>query len=148
MRSRARTPEAYLAYVPAERQQLIRALRLTILENLDDSLHEIMAFGAIAYTVPLARYPLTYDGKPLRAFALSDHQDFSAVDLTGIHEDEGKLQWFVDTWTATGTRLDMDDTILRFSKLEDVAFEVLGQVVAAVTADDLVAAHEAKYGPI
>jgi hypothetical protein len=144
-RSDAATPEHYLAELPEDRRELVERVRSTILERLPEGFVETMSFGMLGYVVPLARYPDTYNGEPLAVVALANQKRYVAVYLSGIYGDEAQRDWFVGAWTATGTKLDMGKSCVRFSKLDDVALDVLGDAVARVTPDDLIAAHDAAH---
>jgi hypothetical protein len=92
--------------------------------------------------VPLADFPDTYNGEPLGVVALANQKQHVAVYLMGIYGDEDERTWFVDAWTATGTRLDMGTSCVRFKRIDDVALDVLGEAVARVSPEQMIAAHE------
>jgi Domain of unknown function (DU1801) len=140
--SRASTPEEYLAELPADRAAIVRAVRSTILDHLPAGFEETITFGMIGYVVPLERYPDTYNGQPLSAITLANQKNHVAIYLMGIYADDHERAWFIDAWKATGTRLDMGKSCVRFRALDDVAFEVLGQAVARVTPERLMRAHD------
>ena len=71
MRSEAATVEAYLLELPADRRAAISELRKVIRGNLPKGYVEAMNWGMIAYEVPLAINPKTYNGKPLMYAALA-----------------------------------------------------------------------------
>lgn len=101
-----------------------------------------MTFGMLGYVVPLDRYPDTYNGQPLSVITLANQKNHVAVHLMGIYANEDQREWFIDAWKATGKKLDMGKSCVRFRRLDDVAFGVLGQAVARVTPDELIRAHE------
>jgi hypothetical protein len=65
MKSDAPTVDAYLASLPDDRRAAIAAVRAVIVENLAPGFDEGMEYGMIGYSVPLERYPDTYNGEPL-----------------------------------------------------------------------------------
>lgn len=101
-----------------------------------------MVYGMIGYVVPLDRYPDTYNGQPLAAITLANQKNHVAVYLTGIYDDEDQRNWFVDAWKATGKRLDMGKSCVRFKSIDDVSFEVLAQAVTRMTPDALIRADQ------
>lgn len=139
--SRASTPEEYLAELPDDRRSLVQAVRSTIVEHLPDGFEETMTFGMLGYVVPLDRYPDTYNGQPLSVITLANQKNHVAVYLTGIYARDDRRQWFIDAWKSTGARLDMGKSCVRFKRLDDVEFGVLGRAVARVTPDELIRAH-------
>ena len=64
MKSKAETVGQYLEELTPERREAVSAVRDVILANLPEGYEEMMDFGMIAYVVPLARYPKTYNGHP------------------------------------------------------------------------------------
>ncbi len=61
MQSQARTVDAYLAELPADRRAALAAVRKVILENLDKSEYEEgMTYGMIGYYVPQRIFPEGY----------------------------------------------------------------------------------------
>ena len=124
MHSDAKTPEDYVAELPESRFEAITELRQTILDNLPDGYTEGINFGMITYEVPLEVYPDTYNGKPLMYAALASQKNHFAVYLSGIYQDDGRRDGFLEAYKDTGKRLDVGQSCVRFRKIEDVPFEV------------------------
>jgi hypothetical protein len=61
----AKTVTEYLAALPPERQAVVKQLRSFVKKHLPKGYKEQIGFGAIAYAVPLAKLPDTYNGQPL-----------------------------------------------------------------------------------
>jgi hypothetical protein len=139
--SNASTPEQYLAELPEDRRPIVEAVRSAIVDHLPDGFEETVSYGMVSYVVPLERFPDTYNGQPLGVVSLANQKNHVAVYLMGVYADEAQRAWFVDAWKATGKKLDMGKSCVRFTKLDDVALDVLGEAVARVTPDDLIAAH-------
>lgn len=139
MKSDAKTPEDYIADLPEDRFEAITELRHTILDNLPDGYEEGMNFGMITYEVPLDVYPDTYNGKPLMYAALASQKNHFAVYLSGIYQDDGRRDRFLDSYRQTGKKLDVGQSCVRFKKIEDVPFDVIGDAIAAVPMEEFVA---------
>jgi hypothetical protein len=146
VRSAATTPAQYLEELPEDRRELVETVRRTILDNLPDGYEETMTFGMLGYVVPLEVFPDTYNGEPVGAVALANQKRYVAVYLMGVYGDEAERRWFVDAWEATGRKLDMGKSCVRFRKLDDVALDVLGEAVARVLPEQIIAAHEKAHG--
>lgn len=63
--STAKTVAAYLAELPPERRAVVSAVRDAVNAHLPPGYEEAMAFGMIGWSVPLSRYPDTYNQQPL-----------------------------------------------------------------------------------
>ncbi len=127
MQSNAKTVEDYIAELPEARHEAITELRETILENLPGGYQESMNFGMITYEVPLETYPDTYNGKPLMYAALASQKNHFAVYLSGIYQDSDRRDDFLDAYEATGKRLDVGQSCVRFRKIADVPFDVIAR---------------------
>ena len=130
MRSEAATVDEYLAGLPEERREAIGTVRDVILSNLPAGYEEAMRWGMIAYEVPLAVQPDTYNGQPLMYAALASQKNHMAVYLTGVYADDQARESFLDAYRATGKRLDMGKSCIRFRKLEHLPLEVIGEAVS------------------
>lgn len=129
MRSDAATVDEYLAGLPEERREAIGTVRDVILSNLPEGYEEAMRWGMIAYEVPLAVQPDTYNGQPLMYAALASQKNHMAVYLTGVYADDRARESFLEAYRATGKRLDMGKSCIRFRKLEHLPLEVIGEAV-------------------
>lgn len=147
MRSEAKTVDAYLAQLPEDRRAAISAVREVILENLPDGYEESMNWGMIAYEVPLSTYPDTYNGQPLAYAALASQKNHMAVYLSGIYMDEKAREKFERDYRATGKRIDVGKSCVRFRKLEDLPLPVIGEAIAYLPADEFVERVKAVHLP-
>ena len=143
MRSEATTVEGYLAELPADRREAIEAVREVILENLPDGYVETMNWGMIAYEVPLEVYPGTYNRQPLAFAALASQKNHMAVYLTGIYISDEAREEFEAAYRATGKRFDVGKSCVRFRKLGDLPLDLIGETVASLPVDRLIARVEA-----
>ncbi len=142
MRSDADTVEEYLAALPDDRRLAIGAVRDVVLEHLPKGFEEAMQHGAISYVVPLSRHPETYNGEALALASLANQKRYMALYLLGVYGEEGAQEPLRARWEATGRKLDMGKSCLRFKKLDDLALDIVGAVIASSSVDDLIAAHE------
>ena len=138
----ASTVAQYLAALPADRRAAISAVRDAINENLPNGYEEGMQFGMIGYYVPLERYPDTYNGQPLGIASLANQKRHVSLYLMGIYANDFDARWFKEAWQATGKRLDMGKSCVRFKTIDDVPLDVIGAAIARTTVDDFIAAYE------
>ena len=146
MRSDINNVEEYLAGLPDDRQEAVRAVRRVILENLPEGYQEIMNWGMIAYEVPLKVCPDTYNGKPLMYAALASQKRHMAVYLTGIYMDEGTRKWFEAEYRETGKRMDMGKSCVRFRTLDQLPLPLVGKAIGLLDVDDFGGKAKAIWG--
>ena len=143
MKSDAATVEEYLAGLPEDRREAIEAVRRVVLENLPDGYEECMSSGMIFWVVPLSRYPDTYNKLPLGLAALASQKRHMALYLNNVYSDAQTRDWFTSAYAATGKRLDMGKSCLRFRRLHDLPLDVIGQAIARTSVDDFLSFYEA-----
>lgn len=143
--SKAETVEEYLQELPPERREVVSKVRDVVLANLPDGYVEDMSWGMISYEVPLDTYPNTYNGKPLSYIALAAQKRHYALYLNGVYQNPEQQAFLEQGFADEGKKLDMGKSCLRFRKLEDLPLEVVAQVVAATSVDDLIAGYESVH---
>ena len=143
MQSDATTVEEYLAALPPERRAALETVRAEILANLPDGYEEAMNWGMITYQVPLSTFPDTYNGRPLVYAALANQKNHMAVYLIAVYADEVTREEFVAAYRATGKRMDIGKSCVRFKNLDDLPLELIGKTIAEVSVDVFVTETEA-----
>jgi uncharacterized protein YdhG (YjbR/CyaY superfamily) len=147
MRSEATTVEEYLAELSPERRAIVEAVRATILENLPAGYEEALNWGMITYQAPLSIYPETYNGKPLMYVALASQKNYLSLYLTGVYIDAEARHAFEAAYQATGKRMDIGKSCVRFRKLDDLPLDLIGQSIAAMEMDEFVARVKQGHRP-
>jgi len=142
MRSEATTVNQYLAELPADRREAIEAVRGVILENLPGGYVEAMNWGMITYQIPLDMYADTYNGQPLLFAALASQKNHMAVYLTGIYISDEAREQFEAAYRETGKRFDVGKSCVRFRKLDDLPLDLIGDTIASVPVERLIARVE------
>ncbi len=140
MQSTAATVSEYLKSLPADRRKAISAVRTVIKNSLPPGYAEVISWGMITYEVPLKVEPETYNGKPLMFAALASQKNHMAIYLCSLYCLPGAEANFRAAWKATGRKLDMGKSCLRFKKLEDLDLELIRKAVAATPVADFVRA--------
>ncbi len=143
MHSKMDTAESYLAELPPDRRDAVSAVRRVILQNLPDGYEETMQFGMIAYVIPISRYPNTYNGQALQIAALASQKNYMSVYLMTVYGDKETRHWFKERFEASGRKLDMGKSCVRFKKLDDLPLDVIGETIARVTVEQYISRYEA-----
>ena len=138
MRSDATTVDEYLESLPEDRRSAIEEVRETILDNLPEGYREAMNWGMISYEVPLETQPDTYNGEPLLFAALASQKNHMAVYLTSVYADEQNAAAFKAAYWATGKRLDMGKSCVRFKRIDDLPLELIGEVIKSTSVRDFI----------
>lgn len=143
------TVTEYINSLPLLRRPVIRAVRRVIKANLPAGYREVMQYGMITYVVPLTLYPAGYLGKkdvPLPYLALASQKNYLALYLMNIYGDKKAEEWFKREYQASGKKLDMGKSCLRFRRLEDLPLDLIGQAVARTSPAQFIKIYEQKKG--
>ena len=145
VQSSAKTVDEYIDELPEERREAIAKLRKLVKKNLPKGYRENVGYGMIAWTIPLDKFPDTYNGQPLCYIGLASQKNHMALYLMGPYGDAEKQKYLEDGFKKAGKKLDMGKSCLRFKKLEDLPLDVIATVVASTPPEELIAAHEAAH---
>ncbi|HEX6218550.1 MAG TPA: DUF1801 domain-containing protein [Sphingomicrobium sp.] len=147
-RSDAPTPDAYLAELPADRAGELASVRDAVIAAMPDGYVERMAWGMISWEVPLERSGKTYNGQPLVYAALAAQKNHNALYLNCVYASEDRAERFRERFAASGKKLDMGKSCIRFKRAADLDLDAIAEAVGDVTPDDYIAmtnaAHEGR----
>lgn len=140
----ALTVDQWLASVPAERRDAINAVRDVVNRHLPQGYEETVDWGMLAWVVPLATLPNTYNGHPLMLAALGAHTKVMTIYLMTIYGDPKLRKEFETAYAKTGKKLDMGGSCVHFKKLDDLPLDVVGDTIARVAVDQYVERYESS----
>ena len=133
MQSKATTVREYLDGLPEDRRKALEAVRRVIREHIPEGYKEGMQYGMIGWFVPRSVYPKGYHcdaAQPVPFAHLASQKRHMALYLFCAYMDPAEKAWFTEAWRATGRKLDMGASCVRFKRLEDVPLEVVGEAVS------------------
>ena len=96
----------------------------------------------IGYVVPLDSYPETYNRQPLGYVALASQKNYMSLYLMNVYGDEEAERWFTERYRASGKKLDMGKSCVRFKSLQDLPIDLIGAAVARTTVDEFIKRYE------
>ena len=145
----ASSPEEYISKVPEDRKEAMSKLRQTILKNLPKGFSEGMNYGMLGYFVPHSLYPAGYhcDPKqPLPFMNIASQKNFIAVYHMGLYAKKELLDWFTKEYPKhTNKKLDMGKSCLRFKKVEDIPYKLIGELTKKMSAAEWIKIYEANF---
>ncbi|QQR93413.1 DUF1801 domain-containing protein [bacterium] len=146
MQSKATTVSQYLNELPEDRKTTFLKLRETILSNLPDKFEECMNYGMIGYVVPHSIFPEGYycDPKlPLPFLALANQKNSINFYHMGLYADSKLLNWFQSEYAKVcKSKLDMGKSCIRFKNLDDIPYELIGELVRKMSANEWIFLYE------
>jgi hypothetical protein len=144
--STATTPEEYIAALPEDRRAAVSAVRDVVNANLPGGFSEGMQSGMIAWYVPLERFGDTHNGQPLGLAGLASQKQYISLYLIDVYGNRETEAWFRARYAASGKRLDMGKSCVRFRRLEDLPLDVIGETIARTNLKDFLAQYEEARG--
>ncbi len=149
MTSSATSPEQYINEAPEDRREALQKLREVILSNLPKGFQEGMQYGMIGYAVPHEIYPAGYhcDPKiPLPFMSFASQKNSINFYHMGIYAKKELYDWFVAEFPKhSKKKLDMGKSCMRFKKVEDIPFELLGVLSQKITPEEWIEIYEAAF---
>jgi hypothetical protein len=142
--SAASTVPQYLASLPPERRAVVAKVRTAVRRAMPKGYTETMAYGMIAWSVPLRVLPDTYNGQPLCYVALAAQKQYYALYLMGPYGDAALMAELKAGYRAAALKLDMGKSCLRFKSLDGIALDVVERVIAAVPMATYIDAYRAS----
>ena len=146
MKIEANSPSDYISKLPKDRQEVVSELRKVVLDNLPKGFSEEMSYGMIGYVVPHSIYPDGYhcDPKlPLPFLSIASQKNFVAFYHMGIYSDEKLLDWFVKEYpNHSNYKLDMGKSCIRFKRMSDIPYELIGELVRRISVDNWIQTYE------
>lgn len=104
----------------------------------------------ISWVVPKSIYPKGYHAKPSDALpfiSLASQKNYFAVYHMALYSDENLLKWFKEQYAKQcKTKLDMGKSCIRLKKLEDIPFELIGELASKVGTKQWIEKYEKALG--
>ena len=146
MTSGAKTPEEYINTLPQDRKDSISKLRKIILKSLPKGFSETISYGMLGYVIPHSIYPDGYhcDPKlPLPFMSIASQKNFVGVYHMGIYANKELYDWFVNEYPKHSSRnLDMGKSCIRFKKIEEIPYELIGELASKMTPNEWIKIYE------
>ena len=78
--------------------------------------------------------------------SVASQKNFVAFYHMGIYAKPELLKWFQDEYPKhVKTKLDMGKSCIRFKKIENIPYELLGELMTKMTADQWIETYENAF---
>ena len=136
------TVDDYIDSLPEDRRIAIRAVREAVNAKLPAGYEEGIVYNMISWFVPFTRLAETYNNQPLCLASLGSQKNYMVLHLMCVYGDPKLRTWFEKAYKASGKKLDMGKSCVRFKKLDDLALDVIADAIGKVPVDTYVAQYE------
>jgi Domain of unknown function (DU1801) len=149
MQSIAKEPLEYIESLPEDRKEAILKIRGVIFKNLPKGFEEVMNYGMLGYVVPHSIYPKGYhcDPKlPLPFMGLASQKNNISFYHMGIYAEPELLDWFISEYPKhIKSKLDMGKSCIRFKKMNEIPFALIGELVGKLTPEKWIELYESSF---
>lgn len=139
--------KAFLNSVPEERRDKVNKLHKVIESSLPSGFDVHASNGMLNYVVSLSRYPKGYHatkGGPLPFILIASQKNHIALYHMGLYGSPELMQWFEEAYTQhSSNKLDMGKSCIRFKHLEQIPFDLIGELCQKMDVDEYIAQYEA-----
>lgn len=146
MNAIGKTVMEILSNVPPERVEPFNKLHETIVKNLPSGFEPAISYGGLGYVVPHSLYPDGYHCKPsepLPFAGIASQKHTINFYHMGIYSDPKLLNWFVSEYPKhCNQKLDMGKSCIRFKKLDQIPYQLIGELMRKVSVNDWITTYE------
>ncbi len=140
-----------LKNLPVDRIGPFNKLHETIITNLPNGFEAAISYGGLGYVIPHSIYPAGYHCKPsepLPFAGIASQKGGINFYHMGIYSDPQLLDWFVNEYPKySKQKLDMGKSCIRFKKIEKIPYDLIGELMKKITAQQWIEKYEAMYKP-
>ena len=140
MKAEGTTVNEILTNLPEDRIEPFNKLHDVIVENLPKGFEAAISYGGLGYVVPHTIYPAGYHCKPIEplpfAGIASQKKSINFYHM-GMYTNPALLDWFVKEYPQhTKQKLDMGKSCIRFNKIDDIPYKLIGELMQKMSVDD------------
>ncbi len=148
MKANGKTVKDILNNLPADRAEPFNKLHNVIVKNLPKGFEAAISYGGLGYVVPHTLYPAGYHCKPsepLPFAGIASQKNSINFYHMGIYSDPELLKWFVTEYPKhSKQKLDMGKSCVRFKKLDDIPYELIGELMKKMSMEEWINIYETK----
>jgi hypothetical protein len=151
MKPTGKTVKDILVNLPEDRAEPFNKLHDVIVKNLPKGFEAAISYGGLGYVVPHTLYPAGYHCKPsepLPFAGIASQKDSINFYHMGIYSDPELLKWFVTEYPKhSKQKLDMGKSCVRFKKLNEIPYKLIGELMKKMSAKEWIEKYEATLKP-
>jgi hypothetical protein len=151
MRTPGNTVQEILINQSEVRAEPFNKLHEVIMKNLPKGFVAGISYGGLGYVVPHSIYPNGYHcnpDEPLPFAGIASQKGSINFYHMGIYADPKLLKWFQTEYPKhTKQKLDMGKSCVRFKKLDQIPYKLIGELMKKMTAQEWIEVYEKNMIP-
>ncbi len=148
MKADGNTVKEILTKIPVDRAEPFNKLHDVIVRNLPKGFEAAISYGGLGYVVPHTLYPAGYHCKPsepLPFAGIASQKNSINFYHMGIYSDPKLLEWFANEYPKhSKQKLDMGKSCVRFKKLEEIPYDLIGELMKKISVKNWINIYETK----
>jgi len=136
----------YINSLSSEKKEIVSEIISIIQKKLPKGFYEQMNYGMPSWVVPHSKYPKGYHCSPelpLPFLSLAARKNYIALYHMGIYANDDLMRWFKQTYpNHSKYKLDMGKSCIRFKRLDDIPFELIGELCSKMTVKEWITNYE------
>ena len=141
--------DAYLSNLESDRKLALERVIEQFKNNLPSGFELGIQYKMPTYFISHQDYQAGYhcDPKlPLPFISFAATKSHLAVYHMGLYAIPDLLEWFAEAFVAeTGKKPDMGKSCIRFKKLDEIPFQLLGELASKMTPSDWISVYEQNF---
>ena len=148
MKANGTTVMDILSNIPSDKAEHFNQLHDIIVKNLPIGFEAGISYGGLGYVIPHTLYPAGYHCKPIEPLpfaGISSQKNSINFYHMGMYSDPLLYEWFVTEYPKhSKQKLDMGKSCVRFKKLDDIPFKLIGELMRKMSAQEWINLYESK----
>jgi len=148
MKAPGTTVDEILNNIPEDRAEAFIKLHEVIINNLPEGYEAAISYGGLGYVVPHSVYPAGYHCKPAEPLpfaGIASQKNSINLYHMGIYAIPELLDWFVAEYPKhSRQKLDMGKSCIRFKKMNEIPYELIGELMQKISAHEWIEIYEQK----
>jgi uncharacterized protein YdhG (YjbR/CyaY superfamily) len=130
-----------------DKQNALQKLLTLIAAHIDSAYEERIAENRVSYVVPHTLFPAGYHcdpKKPLGYMSIVLQKNVLSIHHMGLYGSQKLMDWFMAEYPKhSKAKLDMGKACIRFKKMEDIPYDLIGQLAGKLSAQQWMDVYEA-----
>jgi hypothetical protein len=149
MKIEANSPEEYIAQLEGERKEAYTKLYKVVEDSIPRGFTACMQYNFPSFVVSLEDYPAGYHctpNTPLPFVSVGAQKNFLALYHMGVYAEPDLMEWFVSEYPKyCKYKLDMGKSCIRFKRMNDIPFELIGEFMKKMTPKQWINIYENTF---
>ena len=142
----AKSIEEYIKSLPDDRIEVVHKLINVIEDNIPFGYVKIMNYNMPSFVIPHSIYPAGYHvtpDLPLPFIGVASQKNHIGFYHMGLYADSKLLDWFIAEYSKLcKSKLNMGKSCIRFKKMEDIPYGLVGELSKKMTIQDWISIYE------